>query len=127
MTVRRRLQKRKDGSFRESWVADFRDATRKRHWKSFKTKREAAQYEKLAAAARNDFVPMETMRDMMRPFRFSVVLPDGALRTKDSRAKLKQALRAARPLPRPTSFDVVLHIVIELPPRAVIADVDNLL
>jgi hypothetical protein len=72
-------------------------------------------------------VPSPLVRKWFRPTEFTAPLPDGGFKNGSGRDVLAATLRATCPMLQPTTDSVVVHVIAELPPRHVIADVDNLL
>lgn len=110
----------------EAWVVDFRDTRGRRRLKTFKTKNEADRFAGLASAVRSGLVP-EPVSQAHKAIEFTANLPDVGFRYKGGRELLRDALRSACPMSQPAVNAVVLHIVAEMSPRHVVADVDNLL
>jgi hypothetical protein len=124
MAIRRRAWA-SNGVRKEAWVVDFKDPDGRRRLRTFKTKKEADLFEGRAAAIRSGIVP--TPGQWASPVQFTVKLPDGHFRNGPNRETLASSLRTACPMPEPTTNNVILHVLAEMSPRSVIADVDNLL
>jgi hypothetical protein len=108
-------------------VVGFTDADGKRHLKTFETKVDANRFENLTGAVRAGAVSESATAAWFRPIEFVISLPDGNFRNGNGRGELIDALRSACPMVEPTIDTVVVHVVAEMPPRSVVADVDNLL
>jgi hypothetical protein len=115
------------GITKEAWVVDFVDAQGKRRLRTVKTMADAEKFSHLSSAVRSGIVPQPVMSKWFRPVQFTAPLPDGAWRHGAGRAALVEALRSACPMPAPATASVILHLIAELPPRAIVASVDNLL
>jgi Endodeoxyribonuclease RusA len=128
VSVRKRTWASSGGARSEAWVVDFRDADGKRRLKTFKTRADAQRFKALSSAVRSGLVPEPLVAAWSRPTQFTVTIPDGSLRRRAGRghSELVDALRAACPA-APTPHNIILHVVAEMSPRHVVADVDNLL
>jgi hypothetical protein len=115
------------GVSKDAWVVDFVDLNGKRRLKTFKTKADADRFRGLSAAVRSGAVPEPLTAKWFRPIEFVTPLPDGTWRNGTGREELAGALRSTCPMLEPTTDSVILHIIAEMPPRYVVADVDNLL
>ena len=127
MSVRKRNWTTQDGKGTgEAWVVDFTDASGKRRLKTFKTKREADRFHGVVKAVGSGQVP-EPLASGYRPIEFSVPLPPAWKRSQLARETIAVALRAAHPTLNPTTEAVIVHVIAEMPPSPIVADVDNLL
>jgi hypothetical protein len=124
VSVRKRTWK-SCGETREAWVVDFTDVAGRRRLKTFTSKKAAERFHGVCRAAGPGAVP-EPMGSGYRPIKFTTDIPDG-LRRREGREAFAVALRTAHPAIAPTRDAVIVHIVAEMPPSHVIADVDNLL
>ena len=127
MSVRKRTWTSPNGKPKEAWVVDCYGADGKRRLKTFKTKVDAVRYSGIATAARAGIVPEPLTAKQLRPIEFDIPLPAGRWRDGPGRDALRTALRAACPTAQPTTDSVVLHLIVQVPPRAVVSDIDNLL
>jgi hypothetical protein len=125
MSVRKRAWKR-GGEVSEAWVVDFRDATGRRRLKTFTSKAHADRFSGVCKAVGSGAVP-EPLTKGYRPIEFTAEIPGGGWRRGAGRQMVADALRAAHTALVPTHDAVVVHVVAEMPPSCVIADVDNLL
>jgi hypothetical protein len=115
-----------NGITREAWVANFTDARGKRRLKTFAAKKEADRFESVAKAVGSGAIPEPITRGY-RPIQFVSPIPFGGWRKGSGREAIAEAMRAQCPRLRPTTEAVIVHVVAELTPASVIADVDNLL
>jgi Holliday junction resolvase RusA-like endonuclease len=122
MSVRKRIWGKAD---KEAWIVDFCDVDKKRRLRTFKTRQEAERFHGITRAIGSGLVPAPLAKGY-RPVEFDVPL-SGRLKGQSNRAAIADALRAAHPKLNPTVESVIIHVVAEVPPRHVIADVDNLL
>jgi Holliday junction resolvase RusA-like endonuclease len=125
MSIRKRSWEGK-GKTGEAWVVDFTDASGKRRLKTFKTKREADRFHGVVKAIGSGQVP-EPLASGYRPIEFSLPLPPMWKKSQLARETIAAALRAAYPALNPTTEAVIVHVIAEMPPSPVVADVDNLL
>jgi Holliday junction resolvase RusA-like endonuclease len=124
MSVRKRNWVTPKGEHKEAWVVDFADVAGRRRLKTFDTKKAADKFEVAIKAVRSGAVP-EPMTKSYRPIEFVAPLaPNGK---GIGREMIAKALRSAHPNLAPTTEVVVVHVVAEVQPSSVIADVDNLL
>jgi Holliday junction resolvase RusA-like endonuclease len=115
-----------NGVEKTAWVVDFVDANGKRRLKTFKVKTDADRFQGMAAAARTGIVPEPLLPAKgFRPVEFVVTLPVDQRKKGNGREALVTALRAACPLPKPTADAVILHLILELPSRSTITNIDN--
>ena len=126
MSVRKRTWTR-NGTTKESWVVDFVDANGKRRLKTFKTKGDADRFVDLTAAVRSGIVPEPLTAKWFRPIEFIAPLPGNGWRDGTGREAIAAAFHTAHPTHSPTTDAVILHVIAEMRPSAVVADVDNLL
>jgi Holliday junction resolvase RusA-like endonuclease len=109
------VRKRKDVNY-DAWLVSYRDAGFRRRHKTFATQNEAERFHLLVT---NGLSP--ELLNGHKPIEFTVALT-GPI--KSSRA----AIVAALPSPiSPISESVTMHIIAEVPPRHIVADVDNFL
>jgi len=125
MSVRKRTWVRR-GVTKEAWVVDFMDAAGKRRLKTFARKSDADRFAGVVRAVGSGAIPEPITRGY-HPIEFTAPLPDNGLKNGAGREAIAQALRAAYQGVTPTIEPVVVHVIAEMPPRYVIADVDNLL
>jgi Holliday junction resolvase RusA-like endonuclease len=131
MSVRKRAWVTRNGEPRESWIVDFSDAGKRRRLKTFRTKSDADRFHGLTKVIGSGQIP-EPLTNGYRPLEFTSPLPEGWRKTqrdarKETREIIASALRAAHPTLDPTIESVIIHVIVEMSPRSVIADVDNLL
>jgi Holliday junction resolvase RusA-like endonuclease len=128
VSVRRRTWTGPNGETKEAWIVDYRDQYRKRRLRTFRTKADAIRFSGVSTAVRAGIIPEPLTAKQFSPVEFIVPLPENRwIRNGPGRDTLVAALRSACPMAQPTIDSVVMHLIVELPPRAVIADVDNLL
>jgi hypothetical protein len=111
---------------RTAWVVDFTDASGKRRLKTFAAKKDAERFEGLTKAIGGGQIP-EPLTRGYRPIEFTAPIPLGGLRNGIARVAVAEALRVRWPSLEPTTDSVIIHVIAEMPPRHVAADVDNLL
>jgi hypothetical protein len=126
MAVRKRIWKHGE-ALKEAWVVDFKDSIGRRRLKTFTTKRDADRFHGVTAAIGAGAIP-EPLTRRYRPIEFACQMAEcGGWKKGPGRQVLADALRAAHPDLRPVSHSVIVHVVAEMPPSFVVADVDNLL
>jgi Endodeoxyribonuclease RusA len=114
------------GVRREKWVVDFKDASGRRRLKTFALKKDADKFAGVATAIGSGQIP-EPLTRGYRPLEFTSPLPFNGWRKGSGRETIAEALRAQCSTLKPTTDSVIVHVVAEMPPSSVIADVDNLL
>jgi hypothetical protein len=125
MSVRKRIWGAGDAK-RERWVVDFFDAGGHRRLKTFAKKTDAERFQTAVRAIGSGVVP-EPLTRGYRPIEFDAPLPEGNWRNGPGRDSIAEAARRAHPNLVPTTEAVIVHVDAEMPPRSVVADVDNLL
>ena len=114
------------GEDQSAWVCEFRDANGKRRLKTFNTKGAAQEFEARARAVASGIVP-EPLARGHRAMEFSVELPSNGWRKGIGREAIAELFRARFPAHEPSIDYIVLHVLAEMQPSSVVADVDNLL
>ena len=127
MSIRKRVWRSPSNEMKEAWVVDFTDASGKRRLKTLHTKKDAERFHAAVKAVSIGLIPEPLTNGGFRPAEFWVGLPDRAFRNGIGRAELTTALRTACPILSPATGCIVLHVIAEIPPRHIVADVDNLL
>jgi hypothetical protein len=126
MSVRKRSWKTTGGAQKEAWIVDFADIAKRRRLKTFATKKDADRFAGVVKAVGSGAIP-EPLTKGYRAIEFVAPIPFGGWRKGSGREVVAEAARAQCPALRPTTGAVVVHIIAEMPPSSVVADVDNLL
>jgi Holliday junction resolvase RusA-like endonuclease len=118
------VRKRTKGDY-AAWIVDFVDIGRKRRHKTFATQKEADRFQAMVKAIGSGLMPEELISGY-KPIEFNVPALT-KLKGQSSRTAIAEALHAVYPTLTPTTENVIVHIIAEMPPSHVIADVDNIL